>query len=354
MRNITTVIVALALLFLWNDSPARGVGSAIGTRIYVANGTSGTVAEYDLQTHELAQWSQALAPFGPTGNAIVMIPDVAWLLPTVSDFYKMRVGNGYKSFHGGFESFATETGPLATDGYDMYAVDTKWNSVDEFPQYFQGRRTGHRFMGGGIGKKSGLPTHIALDSNHNIWATADNATVTLFETNGKITYWSYPAGTVFTDAFVDPTNAAWTLYQSAGPAYFANATSCTPVQSGPVTRYPIATAYIAGAPAATLYGPAGENPSVAHVVADGNRRVYVSAAHQILDFDPGTQCPNDTLTIDLGERAVLASLAFYGGDLFVADPVANAIDAFTGGTTTKLWSIAQPSGQSGPVSIVVQ
>jgi hypothetical protein len=111
---------------------------------------------------------------------------------------------------------------------------------------------------------------------------------------------------------------------------------------------------VGGQPAEVLYGQAGQNPVVAHIAVDENERVYVSASHVILDFDPGTQCPDDALTIGLNEKNVLAPLATYAADLYVADPVANAIDAYQGGTTTRLWRFTQPTGQSGPVSIHVQ
>jgi hypothetical protein len=257
-----------------------------------------------------------------------------------------------------FDSFHPISGPIAIDvqGY-LYAIDLKLRSVVEFGEYDGGRNHhGSEFAGGGIGKSAGLPTHVAVDSAYDIWATADNATVTEFQpiTQGPVQTWQFPTGTTFTDAYSDAAGTTWVLYQSPSPLYFPDSTTCTPVQNGPVTRYPIATHYVNGSPVATLYGPANENPSTAHVVADSTGRAYVSSSHQIFDYDPGTQCPNDNVTIALNEKGVLPPMAAYGGNLYVADPVANAIDAFAGGTTTMLWQIVQPSGQSGPVGIQVQ
>jgi hypothetical protein len=347
------VLGACAVGLCLGGATGRVLGNAAQPRIYVSNGGSGTIAEYDLQSHALVESSVPISPWGAGGNAVVLSDGSAIILPATYDIHKLRTARGEIALNT-FSTYPPTIGPLATNGLDnFFAIDTKFRAVDEYVPHPKVRHKGVRYDGGGIGHGAGLPTHMAADSS-DLWVTADNATVTHFSPSESVQSWTYPSGTVFADAYVDASSNAWVLFQSALPTYFADDTSCSPEPSGPVTRYAIAAEYVGGQPAEVLYGQAGQNPVVAHIAVDENERVYVSASHVILDFDPGTQCPDDALTIGLNEKNVLAPLATYAADLYVADPVANAIDAYQGGTTTRLWRFTQPTGQSGPVSIHVQ
>ncbi len=352
MRLSVLSCLAAFAFFAPGAAGAFDVRDASSPRIYVANGKSGTIAEYDPSTLALVESSKPVAPFGGNVNVVVNAQASAWFL--ASQFYELPTGRGKQALST-FTAYAPETGPIAIDAAgDLYAIDDKFKSVDQFAEAGKSKkRRGVRIEGGGIGKGGGLPTHIAIDLAGNLWATADNDTVTLFS-NQKTTVWSYPSGTIFDDIYVDPSGTVWVLYQTTTTVNFPYYQSCTPEPSGPIVRYPVATGFANGAATTTLYGPASENPVPAHVVVDANERVYVSTSHQVIDYDPGTQCPNLNLTISFSQKAVLAPLAVYGDDLLVANPVTNTIDAYKGGSTTQLWQITQPSGQSGPVSILVR
>jgi hypothetical protein len=100
--------------------------------------------------------------------------------------------------------------------------------------------------------------------------------------------------------------------------------------------------------AATLYSHEDDTNSIGHLAVANDGRVYYSAGNEILDYDPGTQCPDDSRIVSNLSTYAKAPLALdASSNLYAADPANASIYAYPPGSTKPSRVIQQRVSSQG-------
>ena len=225
----------------------------------------------------------------------------------------------------------------------IYAIDQNTNSLDEYssaPVQGGGAKKPFRV----INLSPNQANFSVVDHQDNVWISLNNNTVAVYGPTGGTPIATYNPGGAALDIKVDAAGTVWVLTGGIEPYPFTN---CTPDPNGPIKRTPLIYSYVKLKLASTLYSHESDTNGIGHLAVAANGRVYYSAQNEILDYDPGTFCPNDALVVSNLSTYASAPLTLDAkGNLYAADQANASIYAYPPGSTTPFSTIQQSiSGQ---------
>lgn len=245
---------------------------------------------------------------------------------------------------------APNAGGVSVDSKkNIYAVDNYNSTVDEYtakPVQGGGNKTPKRVLS--LAPTSALFT--VVDHQDNVWIALANSSIVVYGPTGTAPIATFSNGFGIRDITVDANGAVWVLYDGVGVTF----SDCTIDPKGNLTRYPVIDEYVKLTFVQTLYSlPFDTNPS-AHIAVAPDGRVYYSAQPEIVDYDPGTQCPNPALTVSNLYTYANAPLALdSSGNLYASDPSGPSIHVYPPGNPAPSKTITQTYG-SQSVQLVIQ
>ena len=271
-----------------------------------------------------------------------------------SNFFGAQKGHVYFADQGTMYSFkkskgaitptplfgASNSGGVALDSRKhIYTVDSNNSTVDEY--------TGSAVAGGGT--KTPLrvlpvpqgPQYLIVDHQDHLWVVA-GSNVIVFGSTGTTPIATFAYSQFVKDIVVDTTGAVWVLGTGDQVQYhFSN--GCTMDPNGSIVRFKIISKYVNLRDVSDLYTEPSDTNMVAQVAVDSTGRVYYSAQNEIVDYDPGAQCPNDALLI--------SNQPNYANDALAIDARNNLYAAITQGPDTIS---VYPPASTTPVQVLTQ
>ncbi|HEY1428756.1 MAG TPA: hypothetical protein VGF18_04240, partial [Candidatus Tumulicola sp.] len=172
------------------------------------------------------------------------------------------------------------------------------------------------YTGGNLGK-SGIinPTAVAVDPQGGLYVGDSAAGVTYFpkgSKKGQIAFPTFSGGAV-NQMVVDGNGDIWSVHGPNSTAvYFSDKTTCAPNPSGKIVRNEYAERFSKGKLAQHLYTSTTDSKVFANngisIAIDSTGRIYTGNQNSdvpgiVLDFEPGTSCPNDFLSFRVAKGA---------------------------------------------------
>ena len=226
----------------------------------------------------------------------------------------------------------------------IYATDQKNNSLDEF--------TSGAVQGGGakspfrvIKLAPDQANFSVVDHQDNVWISLNNSSVAVYGPKGDKPLATFAPGGFILEIKVDSGGTVWVLTGGIEPYNFTNR---TPDQNGPIKRSPLIYSYVNLQLATRLYSHENDTNSIGHLAVAASGRLYYSAQNEILDYDPGVQCPNDALEVSNLSTYANAPLAIdASGNLYASDTANASIYAYPPGNPQPSRAIQQKVSSQG-------
>jgi len=352
-----------------NDSSSRSTRSADKTAtqyLYVYNtGIPGSIpgqyARYSIPDLTLQETSEADGlgsrvafgangqPFfvdeGTSGFAVYLMPIAKGTVAAQQQFYGIPC-----------HTYSLSTGPTGNFYVDQYcsasALDYSPKKDTKNP-----KKPLATFTGGNLGK-GGITdaTNAVVDPKGNLYVGDNAGGVTYFAAGSKKGVVAFKTGNggYVNQMVVDKNGEVWSVHgPDPGAVYFKNKTTCVLDKNGTIVRNEFGERFSNGKLVQHLYTTTSDSPLFSgngvSIAVDSNGRVYTGNQNNgipgvVLDFDPGNPCPNDSISFALVNGASPQVAVDTSGIFYVTDYQDNTIAAYTGGTTTLLNKITQPSG----------
>jgi len=210
------------------------------------------------------------------------------------------------------------------------------------------------YTGGNLGK-SGItdPTYAVVDPKGNLYVGDNRGGVTYFAAGSTKGVAVFPTGYggYVNQMVVDAQGDVLSVHGPNPTAvYFSNKTSCVPDPSGTVVRNELAERFSKGTLVAQYYTTTSDSALFSDngvsIAVDSKGRMYTGDQNNgvngvVLDFDPGTSCPDDKLSFALDMGASPHVAVDSNRNLYVTDYQDNTISAYKGGSTKLIKKITQ-------------
>jgi hypothetical protein len=214
-----------------------------------------------------------------------------------------------------------------------------------------------KFSGGNLGK-SGITdsTSEVVDRNGDLYVGDNSGGVTYFAAGSKKGVVAFPTGSggYVNQMIVDKNDDVWSVHgPDPTPVYFKNKTTCAIDKNGTIVRNEFAERFSKGKLVQHLYTATSDSPLFSDngvsIGLDSKRRVYTGNQNNgipgvVLDFNPGSSCPNDNLSFALDDGANPQVAVDASGIFYVTDYGDNTIAAYKGATTKPIKKVTQKSG----------
>ena len=313
------------------------------------------------------------------------LPDLSLLETTVADGVGGPVAFGKgdapyfvdEAAQGGYALYLQPGGKGAVPGREVfYGIPCQGSSLATGPtgnvyvvqycsgnvlEYSSSKKTGKpkkpiaTYTGGNLGQSGVFPISAVVDLKGDLYVGDNHGGVTYFKaasTTGVVALASGSAGYV-NQMVVDAKGDVWTVHGSPPEVYFKDKTSCVPDPSGSIVRYEQGERFSKGTLAQHLYTSTSDSPVLGtngiSIAVDSARRVYTGNMNTsddgvLVDFDPGSSCPNDALSFTLPTRAFPQVAVDAQRRFYVTDYNDNTISEYTGGSKKRLKKITQGTG----------
>ncbi len=282
---------------------------------------------------------------GTSGFALYLMPIAKGRVAAKQQFYGIPC-----------HTYSLSTGPTGNFYVDQYCST---NALEYTPKKDtkHPKKPSAKFTGGNLGK-GGItnPTDAAVDPKGNLYVGDNGGGVTYFAAGSKkgVVAFKTGYGGYVNQMVVDKNGDVWSVHGPDPTAvYFKNKTTCVVDKSGTIVRNEFGERFSKGKLVQHLYTTTSDSPLFSDngvsIAVDSKGRVYTGNQNNgipgvVLDFDPGSSCPNDKLSFALVDGATPQVAVDASRIYYVTDYQHNTIAAYTGGTTKLLKKITQPSG----------
>lgn len=283
---------------------------------------------------------------GTSGFAVYLMPIAKGSVSAQQQFYGIPC-----------HAYSLSTGPTGNFYVDQYCSA---NALEYTPKKDTNnpKKPLATFTGGNLGQGGTTDsTNAVVDHKGDLYVGDNAGGVTYFAAGSKkgVVAFKTGYGGNVNQMVVDKNGDVWSVHGPNPTAvYFKNSTKCVLDKHGTIVRNEFGERFSKGKLVQHLYTTTTDSPLFSDngvsIAVDSKGRVYTGNQNSgipgvVLDFDPGNQCPNDSLSFALDDGAnplvaVDASRTYY-----VTDYIDNTIAAYTGGTTKLLKKITQPNGE---------
>ena len=226
----------------------------------------------------------------------------------------------------------------------LYAIDGQTSAINEFsPTALPAGATKTPFR---ILHLAPNQANLAVaDHQDNLWVALNNNTLAVYGPSGAKPIMTLNLQSAIADIKVDTAGTVWVLTGGIEPYPF---TGCTPDPDGNVKRFPLIYSYKNLSLNSTLYSHENDTNGIGHLAVAGDDRVYYSAGNEILDYDPGAECPTDALTVSNLSTYASAPMAIdQNNHLYASDSANGSIYAYPAGSPTPLRVVQQTQASQG-------
>ncbi|HEY2554826.1 MAG TPA: hypothetical protein VGI15_06225 [Candidatus Cybelea sp.] len=214
-----------------------------------------------------------------------------------------------------------------------------------------------KYTGGNLGM-SGItdPTFAITDRNGALYVGDNGGGVTYFAAGSKkgVVAFATGHGGLVNQMVLDRNGDVWSVHGPNPTAvYFANDKSCTPVSSGTVIRNEIGERFSSGKLVQQVYTTISTSrlfsDNAISVAVDSKGRLYTGGQNSdikgvVLDFDPGSSCPNDSLSFQVGVGANPQVAVDANRNFYVSNYGANSLSMYAEAKSRPRKTIKQPKG----------